>query len=104
MIGTIVWMALLVGAQALMYWQAAAQIEELEHQTKRQETEIKDLRVLIESMMQHQQQMLAATTLQGLRGKQLLTETPWTDKPKFNVSMDGSHSAAMRSVLKKDIE
>jgi hypothetical protein len=104
MIEVIVWVAMIVGVQVLMYWQAAAQIEELEHKTKQQETEIKELRVLIESMMLHQQQMLSATTLQGLRGKQLLTETPWTDKPKFNVSMDDSHSAAMRSVLKKDIE
>lgn len=98
MIETVVWMAVLVGAQALMYWQAAGQIEELEHRVKQYEEELKQLRLMIESV-----------SVNTGSEKRILTEKPyvdqpWTDKPKFNVSMDDSHSAAMRSMLKKDIK
>ena len=37
MIEIVVWTAMLVGVQALMYWQAAGKIEELEHLVKHQE-------------------------------------------------------------------
>lgn len=68
MIEIVVWTAMLVGVQALMYWQAAAKIEELEHQIKQQEishtvitdhhdTEIKELRLMVESLVLQQEQL-----------------------------------------------
>ncbi len=56
MIEIVVWTAMLVGVQALMYWQAAAQIEELEHQIKQQAEQIKELRLMTESLILQQEQ------------------------------------------------
>lgn len=57
MIEIVVWTAMLVGVQALMYWQAAAKIEELEHQIKQQETHIKELQLMTESLILQQEQL-----------------------------------------------
>lgn len=57
MIEIVVWTAMLVGVQALMYWQAASQIEELEHRVKQQETHIKELQLMTESLILQQEQL-----------------------------------------------
>ena len=57
MIEIVVWTAMLVGVQALMYWQAASQIEELEHQIKQQAAHIKELQLMTESLILQQEQL-----------------------------------------------
>lgn len=77
MIETVVWIAMLVGIQGLMYWHALAQVEELQHRVKQYEDEIKRLQLTIESVAVNA-------------------------NSEKRIFMDDSHAGAMRAMLKKD--
>ncbi len=83
MIEIVVWTAMLVGVQALMYWQAAAQIEELEHQIKQQAEQIKELRLMTESLILQQEQSFGDSLKTDRQRYEYLKTIPGDGESKY---------------------